>query len=85
MKEEPTEIKISQLYKKILGRTPDKNGLEYYTKQLVSGTKTLNDVEKSLPLFGFSSKSSVRDFLEIPLQCSSRLDQTLFLLLEECI
>ncbi len=48
MKEEPAEIKISQLYKKILGRTPDKNGLEYYTKQLVSGTKTLNDVEKSL-------------------------------------
>ena len=48
MEEEPVEIKISQLYKKILGRTPDKNGLEYYTKQLVSGTKTLSDVEKSL-------------------------------------
>ena len=48
MEEEPVEIKISQLYKKILGRTPDKNGLEHYTKQLVSGTKTLSDVEKSL-------------------------------------
>ena len=48
MEEEPVEIKINQLYKKILGRTPDKNGLEYYKKQLASGTKTLSDVEKLL-------------------------------------
>ena len=48
MEEGPVEIKIRQLYKKILGRTPDKSGLEFYTKQLTSGTKTLSDVEKSL-------------------------------------
>ena len=48
MEEEPVEIKIRQLYKKILGRTPDKSGLEFYTKQLTAGTKTLSDVEKSL-------------------------------------
>ena len=48
MEEGPVKIKISQLYKKILGRTPDKSGLEFYTKQLTSGTKTLSDVEKSL-------------------------------------
>ena len=48
LEEEPIEIKISQLYKKILGRTPDKVGLEFFTKQLTSGTKTLSDVEKSL-------------------------------------
>ena len=48
MEEGLAEIKISQLYKKILGRTPDKSGLEFYTKQLTSGTKTLSDVEKSL-------------------------------------
>ena len=48
MEEEILKIKITQLYKKILGRTPDKNGLEYYKKQLASCTKTLSDVEKSL-------------------------------------
>ena len=48
MEEGPVEIKIRQLYKKILGRTPDKSGLEFYTKQLTAGTKTLSDVEKSL-------------------------------------
>ena len=48
LEEEPIEIKISQLYKKILGRTPDKVGLEFFTKQFTSGTKTLSDVEKSL-------------------------------------
>ena len=48
MEEGPVKIKIRQLYKKILGRTPDKSGLEFYTKQLTSGTKTLSDVEKSL-------------------------------------
>jgi len=48
MEEEPVEIKIRQLYKKILGRAPDKSGLEFYTKQLTAGTKTLSDVEKSL-------------------------------------
>ena len=48
MEEGPVEIKISQLYKKILGRTPDKSMLEFYTKQLTTGTKTLSDVEKSL-------------------------------------
>jgi 2-polyprenyl-3-methyl-5-hydroxy-6-metoxy-1,4-benzoquinol methylase len=48
MEEGSVEIKIRQLYKKILGRTPDKSGLEFYTKQLTSGTKTLSDVEKSL-------------------------------------
>ena len=47
MEEGPVEIKISQLYKKILGRTPDKSGLEFYTKQLTDG-KTLSDIEKSL-------------------------------------
>ena len=48
MEEGSVEIKIRQLYKKILGRTPDKSGLEFYTKQLTAGTKTLSDVEKSL-------------------------------------
>jgi len=48
MEEESVEIKIRQLYKKILGRTPDKSALEFYTKQLTTGTKTLSDVEKSL-------------------------------------
>ena len=48
MEEELVEIKINQLYRKILGRTPDKSGLEFYTKQLTTGTKTLSDVEKSL-------------------------------------
>jgi len=48
LEEELLKIKISQLYKKILGRTPDKSGLEFYTKQLTAGTKTLSDVEKSL-------------------------------------
>ena len=48
MEEGLVEIKIRQLYKKILGRTPDKSGLEFYTKQLTAGTKTLSDVEKSL-------------------------------------
>jgi tRNA (mo5U34)-methyltransferase len=47
MEEEPVEIKITQLYKKILGRTPDKSGLEFYTKQLTDG-KILSDIEKSL-------------------------------------
>ena len=42
MEEEPVETKITQLYKKILGRTPDKSGLEFYTKQLTAGTKTLS-------------------------------------------
>ena len=48
LEEDLLKIKISQLYKKILGRTPDKSGLEFYTKQLTAGTKTLSDVEKSL-------------------------------------
>jgi len=48
LEEELVEIKINQLYRKILGRTPDKSGLEFYTKQLTTGTKTLSDVEKSL-------------------------------------
>ena len=48
MEEGPVEIKIRQLYKKILGRAPDKSGLEFYIKQLTAGTKTLSDVEKSL-------------------------------------
>jgi len=48
LEEELVEIKINQLYRKILGRTPDKSGLEFYTKQLTAGTKTLSDVEKSL-------------------------------------
>ena len=48
MEEGSVEIKIRQLYKKILGRTPDKSALEFYTKQLATGTKTLSDVEKSL-------------------------------------
>ena len=48
MEEDTVEIKIRQLYKKILGRIPDKSGLEFYTKQLTAGTKTLSDVEKSL-------------------------------------
>ena len=48
LEEEILKIKISQLYKKILGRTPDKSGLEFYTKQLTAGTKTLSDVEKLL-------------------------------------
>ena len=48
LEEELLKIKISQLYKKILGRIPDKNGLEFYTKQLTAGTKTLSDVEKLL-------------------------------------
>ena len=42
MEEGSVEIKIRQLYKKILGRTPDKSGLEFYTKQLTAGTKTLS-------------------------------------------
>ncbi len=48
MEEELVEIKIRQLYKKILGRIPDKNGLEFYIKQFTAGTKTLSDIEKSL-------------------------------------
>ncbi|MDP7197771.1 MAG: DUF4214 domain-containing protein, partial [SAR202 cluster bacterium] len=48
MEEELVEIKIRQLYKKILGRTPDKSGLEFYTKQLTDDTKTLSDIKKSL-------------------------------------
>ena len=48
MEKGQVEIKIIQLYKKILGRTPDKSGLEFYIKQLTAGTKTLSDVEKSL-------------------------------------
>ena len=48
MEEELAEIKITQLYKKILCRAPDKIGLEFDTKQLTAGTKTLSDVEKSL-------------------------------------
>ena len=36
--------------------------------------RSSNAMEKLLPLFGFSLKRSIRDFLEILFRCSSRLD-----------
>ena len=39
-------IEITNLYKKILGRIPDKDGLKFYTEQFRSGKKTLDDIEK---------------------------------------
>ena len=46
--EELIRIEITNLYKKILGRIPDKDGLEFYTKQFRSEKKTLDDIEKML-------------------------------------
>ena len=46
--EELAKTEITSLYKKILGRIPDNNGLEFYTKQLRSGKMTLDGVEKAL-------------------------------------
>lgn len=48
MDEELAKTEITSLYKKILGRIPDNNGLEFYTKQLRSGKMTLDGVEKAL-------------------------------------
>ena len=48
MDEELIRSKITNLYKKILDRTPDKEGLEFYTEQLRSNNKTLDDIEKIL-------------------------------------
>ena len=44
--EELAKTEITSLYKKILGRIPDNDGLESYTKQLRSGKMTLDGVEK---------------------------------------
>jgi len=46
--EELAKTEITSLYKKILGRIPDNDGLESYTKQLRSGKITLDGVEKAL-------------------------------------
>lgn len=48
MDEELAKTEITSLYKKILGRIPDNDGLESYTKQLRSGKMTLGGVEKAL-------------------------------------
>ena len=45
MDEELAKTEITSLYKKILGRIPDNDGLESYTKQLRSGKMTLDGVE----------------------------------------
>ena len=46
--EELAKTEITSLYKKILGRIPDNDGLEFYIKQLRSGKMTLDGVEKTL-------------------------------------
>jgi len=46
--EELAKTEITSLYKKILGRIPDNDGLESYTKQLRSDKMTLGGVEKAL-------------------------------------
>ena len=48
MDEELAKSEITSLYKKILGRIPDSDGLEFYIKQLRSGKMTLDGVEKTL-------------------------------------
>ena len=48
MDEELAKSEITSLYKKILGRIPDNDGLESYTKQLRSDKMTLGGVEKAL-------------------------------------
>ena len=48
MDEELAKSEITSLYKKILGRIPDNDGLEFYIKQLRSGKMTLDGVEKIL-------------------------------------
>ena len=48
MDEELAKTEITSLYKKILGRIPDNDGLEFYIKQLRSGKMTLDGVEKTL-------------------------------------
>ena len=48
MDEELAKTEITSLYKKILGRIPDNDGLESYTKQLRSDKMTLGGVEKAL-------------------------------------
>ena len=48
MDEELIKTEIINLYKIFLNRIPDKNGLEFYTKQITSKGKTLSDVEKAL-------------------------------------
>ena len=48
MDEELAKSEITSLYKKILGRIPDNDGLEFYIKQLRSGKMTLDGVEKTL-------------------------------------
>ena len=48
MDEELAKTEITSLYKKILGRIPDSDGLEFYIKQLRSGKMTLDGVEKTL-------------------------------------
>ena len=48
MDEELAKTEITSLYKKILGRIPDNDGLEFYIKQLRSGKMTLDGVEKAL-------------------------------------
>ena len=48
MDKELVKIEITNLYKKILGRIPDDEGLEVFTKQITLDNKTLDDVEKAL-------------------------------------
>tara|TARA_Y100000590_G_scaffold470070_1_gene661779 strand:+ start:3055 stop:4026 length:972 start_codon:yes stop_codon:yes gene_type:complete len=45
---ETVKTEITNLYKKILGRIPDDEGLEMFTKQITLDNKTLDDVEKAL-------------------------------------
>ena len=48
MDKETVKTEITNLYKKILGRIPDDEGLEMFTKQITLDNKTLDDVEKAL-------------------------------------
>ena len=48
MEKEPIKSEIINLYKKNLGRIPEKEGLEHFTNQISSGKKILSDIEKAI-------------------------------------
>ena len=67
MKIELAKTEITSLYKKILGRIPDNDGLEFYIKQLRSGKMTLDGVEKILHESDEYTRMTLMDVVTIKL------------------
>jgi hypothetical protein len=55
---------IAQIYQQALGRPADKAGLDWYTSQVQSGAKTLNDVAADLAYIGNAAKAVDKLYLE---------------------